>query len=142
MQRISVTHCKDHYPIELVRYHTDPDFSGGLGLTGGIADVGSLFDSLVGIHKGLADETILDKYSEIRKRIWAEIIDPISRENFRRLYDQDPTKAREYDEFFQLCVKGETDEETAKSIVLVSSICLGILHRLLTWNAGIGYASA
>ncbi|KAJ5656854.1 hypothetical protein N7507_008804 [Penicillium longicatenatum] len=91
---------------------------GGLGLTGGIADVGSLFDSLMGIHKGLADETILDKYSEIRKRIWAEIIDPISRENFRRLYDQDPTKAREYDEFFQLCVKGETDEETAKSIVL------------------------
>ncbi|KAJ6102074.1 hypothetical protein N7486_004501 [Penicillium sp. IBT 16267x] len=91
---------------------------GGLGLTGGIADVGSLFDSLMGIHKGLADETILDKYSEIRKRIWAEIIDPMSRENFRRLHDQDPTTARENDEFFQLCVEGETDEETAKSIVL------------------------
>ncbi|KAJ5934294.1 hypothetical protein N7466_003841 [Penicillium verhagenii] len=92
--------------------------SGGLGLTGGIADVGSLFDSFMGIHRGLADETILDKYSEIRKRIWADIIDPMSRENFKRLYDQDPTKARENDEFFQLCVKGETDEEIGKSIVL------------------------
>ncbi|KAJ5654498.1 hypothetical protein N7490_001501 [Penicillium lividum] len=91
---------------------------GGLGLTGGIADVGSLFDSLMGIHKGLADETILDRYSEIRKRIWAEIIDPMSRANFKRLYDQDPTKARENDEFFRLCVKGETDEGTAKDIIL------------------------
>ncbi|KAJ5929083.1 hypothetical protein N7454_006931 [Penicillium verhagenii] len=91
---------------------------GGLGLTGGIADVGSLFDSFMGIHRGLADETILDKYSEIRKRIWADIIDPMSRENFKRLYDQDPTKARENDEFFQLCVKGETDEEIGKSIIL------------------------
>ncbi|KAJ5713860.1 uncharacterized protein N7483_011041 [Penicillium malachiteum] len=91
---------------------------GGLGLTGGIADIGSLFDSLIGIHKGLADESILDKYSEIRKRIWTEIIDPISRENFRRLHDQDPTKARENDEFFKLCVKGETDEQVAKDIAL------------------------
>lgn len=96
----------------------------------------------MGIHKGLADETILDKYSEIRKRIWAEIIDPMSRENFRRLYDQDPTKARENDEFFQLCVKGETDEETAKSIVLVSLVYLCILDRLLTLDVGLGYTSA
>lgn len=115
-----------------VRRSTDLKFSGGLGLTGGIADVGSLFDSFMGIHKGLADETILDKYSEIRKRIWAEIIDPMSRENFRRLYDQDPTKARENDEFFQLCIKGETDEETAKSIVLVSHIYFGIMNCWLT----------
>ena len=75
---------------------------------------------MIGIHKGLADDSILDKYSEIRKRIWTETIDPMSRENFRRLYDQDPEKARENDEFFQLCVKGETDAETAKELALVS----------------------
>ncbi|KAJ5808059.1 hypothetical protein N7474_009328 [Penicillium riverlandense] len=91
---------------------------GGLGLTGGIADVGSLFDALMGIHKDLADDAILDKYSEVRKRIWAETIDPMSRENFRRLHDQDPDKARENDEFFQLCVKSETDSELAKDLAL------------------------
>lgn len=74
----------------------------------------------MGIHQGLADESILDKYSEVRKQIWETVIDPMSRENFRRLYDQDPTKARENDEFFQLCVKGETDQQTAQSIILVS----------------------
>lgn len=93
--------------------------SGGLGLTGGIADVGNLFDALMGIHKDLADDTILDKYSEVRKRIWTETIDPMSRENFRRLHDQDPDKARENDEFFQLCVKSETDSELAKELALV-----------------------
>jgi len=34
---------------------------GGLGLTGGIVDVGGLSDCLVGRSKGVADESILDK---------------------------------------------------------------------------------
>ncbi|KAJ5678789.1 hypothetical protein N7462_007033 [Penicillium macrosclerotiorum] len=91
---------------------------GGLGLTGGIADVGSLYDSLMGIYNGLADDSILDKYSEIRKRIWTETIDPMSRENFRRLHDQDPDQARENDEFFQTCLQAETDEDLAKELAL------------------------
>ncbi|KAK4119463.1 FAD/NAD(P)-binding domain-containing protein [Parathielavia appendiculata] len=38
---------------------------GGMGFTGGIADVGSLYDSLVGIHTGQADDSILDKYGGV-----------------------------------------------------------------------------
>ncbi|KAJ5157146.1 uncharacterized protein N7482_008246 [Penicillium canariense] len=91
---------------------------GGLGLTGGIADVGCLYDSLIGIHNGLADESILDIYSAVRKRIWTEIIDPMSRDNFRRLHDQDPDSARENDEFFQMLLKAESDEELAKELAL------------------------
>ncbi|OQD84433.1 hypothetical protein PENANT_c013G06206 [Penicillium antarcticum] len=92
--------------------------SGGLGLTGGIADVGNLFDALVGIHDGLADDSILDKYSEVRMRIWREIIDPMSRENFRRLWDQDPEKALENDRFFQICKKSETNEALSRELAL------------------------
>lgn len=33
---------------------------GGMGLTGGIVDIGGLFDCLVGIYDGVADDTILD----------------------------------------------------------------------------------
>lgn len=82
--------------------------------------MGCLFDSLIGIQKGLADESILDIYSEVRKRIWTETIDPMSRENFRRLHDQDPDKARENDEFFNILAKAESDPELAKELALVS----------------------
>lgn len=97
------------------------DCSGGLGLTGGIVDVGNLFDALMGIHKGLADDGILEKYAEVRKRMWEEVIDPMSRENFRRLHDQDPEKARENDDFFQTLIKSETDRELAKEFALVGT---------------------
>ena len=94
--------------------------SGGLGLTGGIADVGSLFDCLIGIHKGLADDSILDKYAEIRRKIYVETIDPLSRENFRRLWDQDPDTAAEKDPLFQLCHKAEKDEALSRELAFVS----------------------
>ncbi|CRG91368.1 Para-nitrophenol 4-monooxygenase [Talaromyces islandicus] len=89
---------------------------GGLGLTGGIADIGSLFDCLNGINQNIADDSILDKYAEIRRKLYVDVIDPTSRENFRRLWDQDPDKARENDEFFQTLVKAETDEELAMEL--------------------------
>ncbi|KAL4789480.1 hypothetical protein BDV19DRAFT_25261 [Aspergillus venezuelensis] len=90
---------------------------GGLGLTGGIADVGSLYDSLLGIYLDKATESILTKYADIRRAIWHEIIDPMSRENFARLH-QDADTARENDEFFKLCVKAETDKELSVQMAL------------------------
>jgi len=95
--------------------------SGGLGLTGGIADAGSLFDALIGIHLGLADDSILDKYSEVRRKIWKDVIDPASRENFRRLHDQDANTARDNDEFFRLCVRAEGNEGLARELAMVGS---------------------
>jgi 2-polyprenyl-6-methoxyphenol hydroxylase-like FAD-dependent oxidoreductase len=96
--------------------------SGGLGLTGGIADVGSLFDCLHGIHKGLADDSILDKYADIRRKIYEEVINPSSRENFKRLHDQDADTAGQNDPLFQLCHKAETDKSLARELCLVSSV--------------------
>ncbi|KAL4810792.1 hypothetical protein BDV18DRAFT_2398 [Aspergillus unguis] len=90
---------------------------GGLGLTGGIADVGSLYDSLLGIHRGLTTPAILDKYASIRKQIWTDIIDPMSRENFARLH-QDADTARENDPFFRICVQAESDPELSREIAL------------------------
>lgn len=83
-------------------------------MTGGIVDVGGLYDCLVGIYQGKADDSILDKYSDIRRQKWLDIIDPISSENIKRLFDQDPDKAMENDEFLKLCKKTETDLEFAR----------------------------
>lgn len=81
--------------------------SGGLGLTGGFADVGSLFDCFTGIHTDELDDSILDKYSEIRIKIWRDMIDPMSRANFHRLWD--PACEKEKEEFFKFCDKAAND---------------------------------
>lgn len=88
--------------------------SGGLGLTGGIADIGGLYDCLVGIYNGQADDGILEKYDEVRRERYNNLIDPISTENFKRLWDQDPDKALENDEFFKVVQRAATDKEFSK----------------------------
>ena len=94
-----------------------------MGLTGGFADVTSLYDCLMAIQAGLTTDKILDKYSEIRIKKWAEIIDPMSRNNFRRLWDEEAKPARLA--FFDMCKKMETDLELQKQ-----SATVGTLWRL------------
>lgn len=72
----------------------------------------SLYDCLMAMQNGLADDSILDKYSEIRIKKWKEIIDPGSRANFRRIWAEDAKGER--DEFFAMCKKMEHDEEMQK----------------------------
>ncbi len=96
-------------------------FSGGLGLTGGIADVGSLCDCLVGIHTGRADDSILDKYDEVRRRIWHDIINPNSAENMRRLFKySSPEEAMETDPFY----KGIKESSQGAASSTVSGSCV------------------
>ncbi|KIY01304.1 uncharacterized protein Z520_02856 [Fonsecaea multimorphosa CBS 102226] len=73
---------------------------GGLGLTGGIADVGSLIDCLVGIHTGRANDDILDKYDEIRRQKWQNFTDPTSTRNLRRVTNDDEESIKK-DPFLQ-----------------------------------------
>ncbi|KAF9729673.1 hypothetical protein PMIN07_007399 [Paraphaeosphaeria minitans] len=87
---------------------------GGLGLTGGFADVGSLYDCFMGIDQDELDESILDKYSEIRIKIWREMIDPMSRANFHRLWD--PACEKEKEEFFKFCERADKDPVWGKSV--------------------------
>jgi 2-polyprenyl-6-methoxyphenol hydroxylase-like FAD-dependent oxidoreductase len=100
--------------------------SGGLGLTGGLVDVGNLYDCLVGIHLGLADDTILDRYSEVRRDKYLNFVDPVSSSNLRRLA-QTPEEAVAKDEFFQICAQIQNDPEKFKELVMVrpldSSFC-------------------
>jgi hypothetical protein len=47
-----------------------------MGLTGGLVDAGGLSDCLIGMAKHGCDESILEKYAEIRRKIFLEVIDP------------------------------------------------------------------
>ncbi|KAJ4260736.1 hypothetical protein NW757_001118 [Fusarium falciforme] len=89
---------------------------GGLGLTGGIVDVGGLYDCLRGIYEHKADTTILDKYNEIRRQKWLDVIDVVSSSNLRRLFEVDPERALDSDGFFQLLKKAETDPACSQEL--------------------------
>ncbi|MAD81456.1 MAG: hypothetical protein CL912_00700 [Deltaproteobacteria bacterium] len=89
-------------------------------MTGGIVDIGGLYDCLIGIYEEKTDPSILDKYSEIRSKIYKEIIDPVSSENIRRLFDQDPDAALDNDEFLKMCKRTATDLDYSRELQLVS----------------------
>ena len=109
--------------------------SGGLGLTSGICDVGGLYECLAGINKGVADDSILDKYSEIRREKYLTIVDPISSSNFKRLWEKTPEETIKTDPFFPIAVKAEKDPIFGKELIQVgatkvlTSACSGSLTQ-------------
>ncbi|KAJ4219520.1 hypothetical protein FSOLCH5_012371 [Fusarium solani] len=90
---------------------------GGLGLTGGIVDVAGVYECLVGIYTNQADPSILDIYSDIRRKKYQEIVDPISSSNLRRMFSVHPDKVLETDEFLQMCKKAATDPKLASEML-------------------------
>jgi hypothetical protein len=132
MLLIFVIHCK----FSAISYNiTDTSRSGGLGLTGGLVDAGNLFDCLNGIHQGLANDSILSRYDEVRREMYEKIINPISSENIRRLW-QDPTAALKEDKFLEMCRKAETDPELSRRMQEVEIPHLVTVSKL-TMNKGI-----
>lgn len=93
--------------------------SGGLGLTGGLADIEGLYDCLIGIHKGRTSDKILDKYDEVRRRMWREFVDVVSSQNLRRLNSQDPEKALDQDNVLQMLLKARGDKDMLRKMQLV-----------------------
>ncbi|KAI1259206.1 FAD binding domain-containing protein [Xylariaceae sp. FL1019] len=93
---------------------------GGMGITGGFVDVGGLYDCLAGIFDGKADESILDLYSEKRIEKWKTVIDPVSRDNFRRVSDSDPDTLLQRDPVMQACKAAEGDAKAQKQMALAS----------------------
>jgi 2-polyprenyl-6-methoxyphenol hydroxylase-like FAD-dependent oxidoreductase len=89
---------------------------GGMGLTGGLVDTGNLADCLIGIEKGLTDDTILERWDEVRREKWHNIINPVSSANIRRLNTLDPDTAVDNDDFFKLLKKAEKDPSLLKSM--------------------------
>ena len=87
-----------------------------MGLTGGIMDITGLFQCLEGIHAGLADDSILTTWSDVQREKYHTVINPVSSSNIRRLFDQDPDKALEQDDFLQLVKKAETDAQLASDM--------------------------
>jgi 6-hydroxy-3-succinoylpyridine 3-monooxygenase len=75
----------------------------GFGLVSGLYDSYVLTDALVAVMKGQIGEDVLDRYSELRRKVFLELASPISTETKRLVFhsddplrlEQDLAKARE-----------------------------------------------
>lgn len=112
---------------------------GGLGLTGGLVDVGGLAECLEGIARGQADDNILDKYDEVRRELWHSVINPISSSNFLRVSATDPETAIEKDEFLAMVETAGHDSKVRKELDDVSLYLISM--PLLTVLGCVGYLS-
>jgi len=74
---------------------------GGLGLTSGLLDGIALGDALAAVIRGQADERILDRYDEERRRVFREVTGPTAAENLRRMRESDPERKRVDNERFR-----------------------------------------
>jgi 2-polyprenyl-6-methoxyphenol hydroxylase-like FAD-dependent oxidoreductase len=107
---------------------------GGLGLTGGFADITGLAECLGGIAAGQADHSILDKYDEVRRAIYHSVIDPISTGNFLRVSTLDPNTALEKDHILALYALANKDQKLKEKLhqvfISLTLNCAAILTRL------------
>jgi hypothetical protein len=95
---------------------------GGYGCMSAVLDVGGLADCLIGLHQGLCDDSILDKWAEIRREKFLKFVDRRSRKNMERLRGKDPEATVKSDEFLKILRSMEGDDEATKKFLLVSHI--------------------
>lgn len=77
---------------------------GGLGLTAGLFDAYALAPALAAVIRGEADDTVLDRWAEDRRRIFLELVSPAACENKRRLAESNSEIQRQdYARMRRLC---------------------------------------
>ena len=103
-------------------------FRGGLGLTGGISDVGGLFDCLYGIYEGKADLQILDEYDRLRRKIFWTVANPISTLNLERIRKDPAELVGSEDVLFKQLEEAKTDPSIFSELKKVSALFPLVLH--------------
>lgn len=83
-------------------------------------DVEGLYQCLIGIHEGYTNESILDRYSQIRREKYQRLTDPMSSANIRLLFESNPETVLQDSEILKAVQRGENDLEFAKKMQLVS----------------------
>lgn len=76
---------------------------------------------MIGIFEGKAEPSILDIYSDVRREKYQKITDVVSQDNIRRLFDQDPDKALENDQFLKMLKQNEGNVEAQQEFLRSSN---------------------
>ncbi len=106
---------------------------GGLGLTSGLLDADLLGDALPAVIKGAADDDLLDRYAQERRRVFLEVTGPAAAENIRRIKERDPDKKRaDLARFVKLRDDRQFQREALTFTAKLVSRPIGVPGNLLT----------
>jgi len=92
---------------------------GGMGMNGGLHDALSLARKLVALHRGEAEERLLERYERERRPIAIDFINASTARNKKLLEERDPEARRRAQE--ELC-RMAADPVTAKQFLMQSSM--------------------
>ena len=92
---------------------------GGYGCMSAILDSAGLAECFIGYYEGLATDSILDKYSEIRRQKYLKYVDERSRKNMNRLQATESFSIAETDKLLSIFKGFEGDPEATKEFLLV-----------------------
>ncbi|KAL2428705.1 FAD-dependent monooxygenase terC [Exophiala dermatitidis] len=94
---------------------------GGYGCMTAIIDAGALADCLIGMYQGKADDSILDRYAEIRREKYMKYVDARSIKNMNRVSKSNPDTVLETDKFLGILQDLQGDGEATKAFLLKTS---------------------
>lgn len=100
---------------------------GGLGLTGGVIDADNLSDVLGAVIGRRADDSVLDFYSQERRRVFVEVTSPMST-NFKRLLsERDPAqRARDKADMFAQADRGGAEVRASSLAQLIKGAAMPV----------------
>jgi len=100
---------------------------GGLGLTGGVIDADNLSDVLGAVIAGRADDSVLDFYSQERRRVFVEVTSPMST-NFKRLLsEKDPAqRAKDKADMFAQADRGGAEVRASSLAQLIKGAAMPV----------------
>ena len=124
-QRAAATLRKGHVLLAGDAAHaTNP--CGGLGLASGLWTGIVLADVLGAVIKGEEDETILDRFSDERRRIFWEVVSPAATENKRMLQEKDMEQRKKDLELIRAL---DTNPESGALLMLFAYKVIGDVLR-------------
>lgn len=130
-QRAGETLVKGHVLLAGDAAHaTNP--CGGLGLTSGLWTGVVLADVLGAVLRGEEDESILQRFSDERRRVFWEVVSPAATENKRMLQEKDPEQRQKDLGFIKAL---DTDPESGAMLNLFAYKVIGdVLRPASRWK--------
>lgn len=131
-QRAAETLVKGHVLLAGDAAHaTNP--CGGLGLTSGLWTGVVLADVLGSVLRGEADESILQRFSDERRRVFWDVVSPAATENKRMLQEKDPEQRQKDLGFIKAL---DTNPESGALLMLFAYKVIGDVLRPASRWAG------
>ncbi|HVY81811.1 MAG TPA: FAD-dependent monooxygenase, partial [Steroidobacteraceae bacterium] len=90
---------------------------GGMGLTTGVIDAMALVDTLSAVIAGRAPDSVLDFYSQERRRVYLEVTSPLASNFKRMLSEKDPARREQDVQVFRNMVEKAGAAGTTQSMV-------------------------